>query len=270
MTDASPWRAFYDGELQSFWALLVAPALWVAWRALRGRPTAPGVYPPARGFVDAFALVFAVQTLLDPIATGPLARALGGGAPTALGLLFVLLGDFRVFLLVAYLAGGRCTLGPALREAALLTPVVPLAALAVQRLLAGALGPLPGQALWLIHETLFLGMVVVLRRVVAVRGARPPGTAASPAAAASLQTEAASRLRPEPATGGRPEAPPAALQAYLRAVTAYVAAYYGLWALADVLILTGVEGAWGLRALPNQLYYAFFVPFVWARFFPRS
>jgi hypothetical protein len=36
-----------------------------------------------------------------------------------LGLAFVLLGDFRVFLLVAYLAGARCALGPALREAAL-------------------------------------------------------------------------------------------------------------------------------------------------------
>lgn len=237
MSDPSPWRAFYESDLQGLWALLAAPALWLAWRLLRGRPATHGVHPPARGFVDAFALVFAVQTLLDPIATGPLARALGGGAPTALGLLFVLLGDFRVFLLVAYLAGGRCAFGPALGEAALLTPVVPVAAFAAERVLSAALGPLPGQALWLVHETLFLGMVAFLRRrVVDARGS---------------------------------SAPPA-LQAYLRAVTGYVAAYYGLWALSDALLLAGVEGAWALRAAPNQLYYAFFVPFVWARFFARS
>jgi hypothetical protein len=267
VSDASPWRAFYESGFQGFWALLAAPALWLAWRAARGRPAASGVHPPARAFVDAFAVVFAVQTLLDPIATGPLARALGGGAATVLGLAFVLLGDFRVFLLVAYLAGGRCALGPALREAALLTPVVPLAAFAAQKLLAAAVGTLPGQALWLIHETLFLGMVAFLRRrVAAARGAPPPTEAApneSPPKAA-----APSELLPQAGARGEPAAP--ALQAYLRAVTAYVAAYYGLWALSDVLILADVEWAWGLRAVPNQLYYAFFVPFVWARFFARS
>jgi DNA polymerase-3 subunit chi len=35
-------------------------------------------------------------------------------------------------------------------------------------------------------------------------------------------------------------------------------------ASADVLILMGVDAGWGLRVIPNQLYYAFFVPFaVW-------
>jgi hypothetical protein len=269
VSDASPWRAFYESGFQGFWALLAAPALWLAWRALRGRPAASGVHPPARGFVDAFAVVFAVQTLLDPIATGPLAGALGGGAATVLGLSFVLLGDFRVFLLVAYLAGGRCALGPALREAALLTPVVPLAALAVQKLLPAVVGPLPGQALWLIHETLFLGMVAFLRRrIVAARGgSKAPRRAATPN---ESPRQAATPNAPPTRAGAQSEPAPPALQAYLRAVTAYVAAYYGLWALSDVLILAGVEWAWGLRAVPNQLYYAFFVPFVWARFFARS
>jgi hypothetical protein len=231
------WRAFYESDLQGLYALLLVPSLWLAWRLARGRPAAPGVHPPAAAFVDAFALTFAVQTLLDPLATGPLARTLGGHAPRALGLAFVLLGDFRVFLLVAHLAGARCALGPALREAALLTPVVPLAALGAEKALSALAGPLPGQALWLLHETAFLGMVAFLRRrVIARRGA---------------------------------SAPPA-LQAYLRAVTAYVAVYYGLWALSDALLLAGAEWAWGLRVLPNQLYYALFVPYVSARFFARS
>lgn len=237
MSAFAGWRAFYESDLQGLWGLVAAPALFLAWRLARGRPRAAGAYPKAARFVDAFALVFAVETLLDPLATGPLARSLGGAGGTALGLAFVLLGDFRVLLLVSYLAGARCALGPALREAALLTPVVPLAAFGAERALAATVGPLPGQALWLLHETAFLGMVAFLRRrVVAARAAG---------------------------------APPA-LQAYLRAVTAYVAAYYALWALADVAILAGVEAGWGLRVVPNQLYYALFVPFAFARFFARS
>jgi hypothetical protein len=232
------WRAFYDGELQGLWALLPVPALWLAVRALRGRPRGSGADPQAAGFVDAWALVFALETLLDPIATGPLARALGGAWPTALGVLFVLLGDFRVLLLVCFLAGGRNALGPALREAALLTPVVALFAMGTTRAAGLLLGQaLPGQLLWLVHETAFLGMVAFLRRRVVA--AREP-------------------VRPSPRA------------AYLRAATAYVAGYYGLWAACDALILAGVDWAWGLRALPNQLYYAWFVPFAHARFFAAS
>ena len=50
----------------------------------------------------------------------------------------------------------------------------------------------------------------------------------------------------------------------LRAISAYVATYYALWALADVLILVfGLDLGWLLRVIPNQLYYAFFLPFAW-------
>jgi hypothetical protein len=51
---------------------------------------------------------------------------------------------------------------------------------------------------------------------------------------------------------------------------AYVAVYYALWALADVLILVGrLDAGWGLRVIPNQLYYALYLPFVYFRFFSR-
>jgi hypothetical protein len=59
------------------------------------------------------------------------------------------------------------------------------------------------------------------------------------------------------------------LQAYLRTVLAYVAIYYALWATADVIILAGFDLGWALRMLPNQLYYAFFVPFAYGMFFAR-
>jgi hypothetical protein len=51
----------------------------------------------------------------------------------------------------------------------------------------------------------------------------------------------------------------------IRSILLYAFAYYALWAAADVLILAGVDAGWGIRAIPNQLYYAFYVPFAWRR-----
>jgi len=51
----------------------------------------------------------------------------------------------------------------------------------------------------------------------------------------------------------------------LRAILLFAFAYYALWAAADVLILAGVDAGWGLRVVPNQLYYSLYVPFAWWR-----
>ena len=57
---------------------------------------------------------------------------------------------------------------------------------------------------------------------------------------------------------------PAATSQGLKRILSFVASYYLLWATADVLILGwGLDLGWAVRMLPNQLYYAFFVPFVW-------
>jgi hypothetical protein len=58
----------------------------------------------------------------------------------------------------------------------------------------------------------------------------------------------------------------------VRRALLFAVAYYGLWASSDVLILLGVDHAWLLRAVPNQLYYAFWTPFVWflARAYPPT
>ena len=57
------------------------------------------------------------------------------------------------------------------------------------------------------------------------------------------------------------------LRDYLRGICAYVAAYYAIWAGSDLLILLGgLDFGWATRAVANQLYYAFFVPFAWLRF----
>lgn len=51
----------------------------------------------------------------------------------------------------------------------------------------------------------------------------------------------------------------------LRRILVYVAVYYGLWATSDLLIhYGGLDVGWLLRALPNQLYYSFWIPMVYA------
>jgi hypothetical protein len=221
----------YRSEWQGVWALLPVPALFLGWLVSAGRRFASGG-ADAR-FVWRWAVCFAALTLLDPLASGPLARWLGlsPGATTAVVFAFVLIGDFRVFALVFGLADERR--GYLVRAAAW-TLLVPLLDLVLFfGLLRGVWPAAPDQWMWLIHELAFLSLAVWLR------ASRLPALAA-----------------PEPA-GHR---------AYLRRALGYVAAYYALWAAADVLILLSVEVGWLLRILPNQLYYAFWVPFAFFAF----
>jgi len=144
---------------------------------------------------------------------------------------FVWLGDFRVTLLVCELGG---TSRPWLR-AALLACLVPLLDLLLFFGLLRSLWPeAPGQLLWLTHEMAFLALALWMRAVWVPR------------------------LAPDETAGHR---------SFLRSALAYVAAYYALWASADLLILAGLELGWALRLVPNQLYYGFWTPFVFFRFF---
>ena len=139
------WQDFYYSAWQEPWGLLVAPFAFLAWRAFAA-PPGPGAVAGARRFVIAWSSLFAVQTMLDPIATGPMAEALPAAAtPLAVG--FVMLGDFRIWWLAARLARP---------DGALLRALVPTAAVPMAAwLVTLAAPPLPGQALWLLHETLF-------------------------------------------------------------------------------------------------------------------
>jgi hypothetical protein len=241
LNDAT-WRDFYNGDLQSLYALVAIPLGFLLYRLVRGRP-GPGLMVEAAPFVDGYAIVFAVETILDPIIGGPLMRALGladSGAATAVMVGFVLLGDFRVYFLlfglIALGAGRRWS--TATGTAIGWTVLVPMVAYAVTSVLHAAVAGLDPNTIWLVYELLFSGVALALR--------------------AHLVSTSGPSLRP-------------ALRAYLRAVLLYAAAYYGLWAVADGLIqLGGVDAGWLLRMLPNQLYYAFWVPLVFARFFSRS
>ena len=61
--------------------------------------------------------------------------------------------------------------------------------------------------------------------------------------------------------------PPATI-GFLRDAAAFAGVYYALWASADLLItFGGLDAGWAIRIVPNQLYYAFWIPFVYFRFF---
>jgi len=225
---------FYASELQGTWLLWPVPLAFLVYlAATRG---ARGGDPDAR-FVRWYCVVFACETLLDSFATGPLSRWLGlhgTGTGTAVLLFFVLLGDYRVFVLLLRLARPATPLGSHLAQAAAWTLPVPLFAYTSDILLRAVAGDLPPQTIWLTYELAFFALALYLR----------------------------ARVVPWWVGRGRPRR-----LAYLRAVTTYVAAYYALWATADVLILAGgLDVGWLLRVVPNQLYYSFFVPFVWFAF----
>jgi hypothetical protein len=155
------WHDFYYSAWQEPWALLAAPFAFLVWRALAPPPGA-GVVPQAKPFVVAWSWIFVFETMLDPIANGAIAKAIGTpAAGTALGLAFVLLGDFRIWWLVFALDRPR---GAALRALAP-TAAVPVAAWLATK----ALAPLPGQALWLMHESLFVAAAFALSRRLAGR-----------------------------------------------------------------------------------------------------
>ncbi|MDX2166871.1 MAG: hypothetical protein SF182_07395 [Deltaproteobacteria bacterium] len=227
------WQDIYASELQAVWALQVVPLLYLAWRALLA---APVEWRPATvegrlaWFVDRYAIVFALETILDPLATTPLLNALGiAGQPagTAVMIAFVLLGDFRVYLLVfalLALAAGQ-TWRVALPRAAAWTLLVPAIAVPLDAALRVAAPGRDPNSIWLVYESVFTLVALGLRTRLA-------------------------------------GAPPLVRDA-LRAVLAYVALYYALWASSDVLIqLLGLDAGWLLRIVPNQLYYAFWIPFV--------
>ena len=232
MSAEIPWHAFYQSELQSLYALVALPAAFLVYAlAFPVRSADPQVR-----FVYGWSLAFALETILDPIATGPMTRwlELSGAWQQAVMLAFVLLGDWRVLLLVFALAYRPEQRRRAIVQSAALSFVVPSFAYLTDFQLRLLWPELPGQALWLVYEQGFAALALVLRRRV--------GTGF-----ASGARDAERRLP--------------------RAFLAYAAGTYALWACADALILAGVDAGWGLRILPNQLYYAWSVPFVFfARF----
>jgi hypothetical protein len=229
------WHDFYYSDLQSVWALLVAPFAFLVYRAVQ---TSVAECAETR-FLIRYTVVWAVLTMLDPVATGPLSRALGISNTelgTAVMFLFVLLGDLRVFVLIFGTAAQSASGTGAWHQRALaFSFIVPIATGILYGSLKLLNPEIPGQVMWLIYEAGFLGMTVWLAR----------------------------REIPAAVGPNRPE-----LRAMLTSCAGYAAAYYALWAACDIAILAGVDEAWAVRSIPNQLYYALWIPFVYVRSAP--
>jgi hypothetical protein len=233
------WADFYQSDAQSVYGLWIAPAVFLAYWLLLRPERRGGVEPRATSFVNAYAPLFAIETIIDPYATGPLLRRLGieGDAVTYWMVPFVLLGDFRVFLLIFYVIDPARGIGRSVMRAAAWTLVVPLVAVAALHALETRYANLPPTSIWIIYEGCFVAMAAFLDFVLLPR-------------ALGLQ-----RFE---------------VHQYLRALVRYVALYYALWVIADLLIARGADWAWALRIVPNQLYYGFWVPFAYLVFFsPR-
>jgi hypothetical protein len=231
------WQSFYQGELQSVYALLVVPIAFLAFRLVASPDASRAVVPDAARFVALFTIVFAIETIIDPIATGPLIKktALKDTAATSLiPFLFVYLGDLRVLLLAVGVARQGRGLSQNLRWAAGMTLLIPVFA-GTGFALARWISPQAhGQILWMLYEFGFLGLCIGLGR-----------------------HWAPSSFSDQPAT-----------VAFLQSLFGYSAAYYALWLGADLLIVVGgLDLGWALRIVPNQLYYAFWIVFVYWRFF---
>ncbi|HKK49946.1 MAG TPA: hypothetical protein VKA74_00100 [Myxococcota bacterium] len=231
------WHLFYGGELQGLYGLLIAPLAFLAYRAVAPPDQARAVVPEATRFVSILTLVFAVETAIDPIATGPLVRSewlAGTLAAQVIPFFFVLLGDLRVLLLAIGVARPERALTRNLGWAsgtALLVPITTGLLYGGARLVWP---DLPELVLWMIYELGFFLLCLFLGRVWVARS-----------------------LASEPARAS-----------YLRDLLGYSAAYYALWLSADCLIVLGeLDLGWAIRIVPNQLYYGLWAPFVYARFF---
>ena len=222
------WQDAYSSDFQSLWALIAIPLGSLFYLLARG--SSPRNSRQDR-FIAAYCVFWTIETLLDPVIGGPIAKALGwseGLKGSATLFLFVYLGDLRVFVLFF----GLCESG-ILRRATAFSLIVPITTGVIYGFASWWNPELPSQWMWLIYELGFAAMAIWLVHWWTPR---------------SCPTD-------------RKE-----LKSMLRSCGAYVASYYLLWATCDVLILLGIDEGWGLRMLPNQLYYAFWVPFVYVRY----
>ncbi len=242
MSDFS-WQAVYQGDLQRFYSLIVVPIAFLAWRFTAPTDARRAEVPEAASFVAGLTLFFAFETMLDPWMTGPFIDRAGlgnGFVATLIPFAFVLLGDLRVLLLAIGVARPERSLGRNLSWAFLTSLAVPIFAGGAHAVARTVWPDIHPQMLWMFYESGFFALCVVLSR----------------------------RWLPRALGSGDGNPLEASRIGFLRAVFGYSAAYYALWLFADLLIVVGdLDLGWAVRMVPNQLYYAFWVPFVHVRFF---
>lgn len=200
------------------------------------------IIPSPRTFFTFYLWVFTLLSILDALLTGPgpLWLGLSPGVAEALAIFFVILGDFRFFLVIEHFSGTRTARARPATARPYATALAWSFAVPVTQLLLIRAAPgffSESRHTFLAYEVLFFLLAVLLRSVLLPRRQMRNSTAI-----------------------------------WLREICAYAMTYYALWAAADVMILTGdsiapglSDWGYGLRVLPNLLYYGLFLPFVFWR-----
>jgi hypothetical protein len=170
-------------------------------------------------------LVFTGTTALDAFLGGALSPLpQGTNLAQNVSITAVIVGDFRLFALLEGFRRETRWL-PALLRAAVLSFLVPVA----QALVILSLPEVftEQRRIYLVYELFFVMLATGL-----------------------LLLRYPSRRASSPELGW-----------YATGLLTFFLVQYGLWVVSDVLILSGVEAAWGLRLVPNALYYGLFLLF---------
>jgi hypothetical protein len=180
--------------------------------------------------------LFALLSIIDALFTGPMIQLFGPLTASAVMILFVIVGDFRLFFFIERFSGREENftrkLGETIIRAAGWALVVPVLQGVLTRLLPHAFENV--RYTFLCYELLFFGLAAFLRSRIIPRRALPED-----------------------------------VRRWHRELCAFAMTYYALWSLADVVILLGFDGGYLLRVVPNVLYYGLFIPFVFWRAPPR-
>jgi hypothetical protein len=177
-------------------------------------------------FIIGYSVLFGWLILLDAWANGALSP-IPQDARRPFEILFVVVGDWRYFLLLEHYGGNGLTLRGLVRSIALasVTPLLTLGYILTQP------GELNMRLVFLVYEVIFFLLALVVLFAVLPRWQK----------------------------AGKEN------HSFLKALTCFELLQYGLWATADVLLVGGQSWAMTMRLTANLFYYSLFVPFVWWR-----
>lgn len=234
VSDPNLWQSLYESPWQHPGVAFICGGL-LTFCALVARTRGPARSPRAGKPWALLFLILQLEILLDAALTGALSPLPSGSfAATLVAGVFVVLGDLRYFYLFERQLDSVHEIRPklesenqgspwvALRRALPISLLLPLAATVATHLFPAQVS---GSRMFLGYEVGFLGLA---------------------------SAHAWRRLHGQNPTGERIR--------YVRRLFFFELAQYALWALSDLLILTGHDLGWALRTVPNLLYYAAFVP----------
>lgn len=184
-----------------------------------------------RPALKTYLIIFSLTTLADILVAGKIVPLGDERLRTPLEYIFVLVGDLRYILLLAFLLYGQKTLtelkafrltGDVLRPTLIFTLFPTLLVSAINFARPGLL-LFPRQK-FLAYELIFFTLTLLWIYVVLPQ-----------------------KNIPEKEAG------------FLRRASLPVFVFYGLWSLSDILILSGIEAGYALRIVPNLTYYCGFL-----------